>query len=204
MQVMEIRGLRQSQNGPLIRRDCNFQTLRRVDAGPAVSHAHAFGAVQRLKHQIENERRVLLQEGAGALAEFELQGVERSVFALRQGCLRRLVVVGVVFVDDGNDFGGGGVHVNAVVVVREADGPVVDAFRFAFAQDGAHELFADVFAFEALTQARAQAVAAFAILCGNAARRCGYRLCCWLSGGCTRGGRGKLRRTRFRGGRLGA
>ena len=149
MQNMEIRGLRQGKNGPLIGRNRNFQTLRRVDAGPAFSHAHALGAAQRLKHQVENERRVLLQEGPGALAEFELQGVERGVFALSQGCLYRFVVFGVVFVNDGDNFGGGGVYVHSVVVVGEANRPVVEAFCRAFTQDGAHELFADIFSFEA-------------------------------------------------------
>ena len=80
----------------------------------------------------------------------------------------------------------------------EANGPVVDAFCFAFAQDGAHELFANVFAFEAGTQARTQAVVAFAVLGGNAARCCGDRLC----GGSARGRRGRLRRTWFRCGGL--
>ena len=72
--------------------------------------------------------------------------------------------------------------------MREANGPIVDAFRFAVAQDGAHELFANVFAFEAGTQARAQSVVAFAVLGGNAARCGGYRFC---------GGRTRLRCTRL-------
>ena len=194
MQNMEIRGLRQGKNSPLIGRNRNFQTLRRVDAGPAFSHAHALGAAQSIKHQVEDERWVLLQEGAGALAEFEFQGVERGVFAVRQGCLYRFVVVGVVFVNDGNNFCGGSVYVHSVVVVREANGPVVDTFRFAVAQDGAHELFANVFAFEAGAQARAQSVAAFAVLGGNGVRCGGYRFYCRSA----RGGCGRHRCTRFR------
>ena len=78
--------------------------------------------------------------------------------------------------------------------MREANGPIVDAFRFAVAQDGAHELFANVFAFEAGTQARAQSVVAFAVLGGNAARCGGYRFCCRSA----RGGCGSHRCTRFR------
>ena len=107
---------------------------------------------------------------------------------MRQGCLYRFVVFGVVFVNDGDNFGGGGVYVHSVVVVGKANRPVIEAFCGAFTQDGAHELFADVFSFEAGTQARAQTVAAFAILFADAVR-CGrfggYRLC----GGCIGGSR---------------
>ncbi len=56
--------------------------------------------------------------------------------------------------------------IHSVVVVGEADRPVVEAFCRAFTQDGAHELFADIFVRRRARRLEGATVAAFAVLGG--------------------------------------
>ena len=101
MQGLEIGGLGQGEHGPLIRGDGHLQPLRGVDAGPALTHAHAFGVLERADHNVEDELGVLGEEDAGALAEGHFEGIERGVLAAGQGGIGPVVALGFVLVDDG-------------------------------------------------------------------------------------------------------
>ena len=59
VQGLEIGGLGQGEHGPLIRADSQLQPLRGVDAGPALTHAHALGVFERADHKVEDELGVL-------------------------------------------------------------------------------------------------------------------------------------------------